>query len=145
MSAVPCSQNVDWGLSSNFINDFSQMVNGIISRITDGFNQMMDRIASRIADDILRKNVLTEVRSLAACLFLIVQNSIPVPQDSIQASQNLLDDIEKFLDSVTDPALLELESYSELKMLYLQMSQWMCMILIRDADNAQYQGARYAG
>ena len=144
MSALPCSQNFDCGFSSDFTNAFSQMVSEIISRITNGFNQKMDTIASRIVDEILRKNVLPEVRSLAACLFLIAHNSIPVSQDSIQAIQNILDDIEQCLDSA-DPATLELKSCSELKMLYLQMSQLLCMILIRDTDNAQYQGTRYAG
>lgn len=117
MSTLPYAR--EEGYSQDFRHDFSQLINGIASRLS--------------SDENLRNRMMTEVRALAIFLVFAAKNSIPF--GGIEAVQNILSGIEKHLDGITDPVALNSESYSELRQLYMEMAQAICVIRISEADN----------
>lgn len=121
MSVAVCAAQ-----SQNFRPDFSEDFGKIIIGLAGGIAEKDEK----------KRRVFSQAESLRAALYLASKNPIFVEDKAIALVQSILDGIEKHLDGETNPVDLNGEERDDLQKLYQDMCQYVCEIMIRQADAA---------
>ena len=135
MSTVALSQN-HCIPSPSIIDYFIYTINKYFDGLLEAIKKLPDELFDNLFES-TKSSLLTNAEELGRILLVFAKNPIPITEKDIADTQKILDWMEGCLDSKENLYRLTSEQRHRLESSYQNISQYLCMILIRQADTAK--------